>query len=69
MNTAQPRIRLCLEPLEDRLVPSSSPIDLTFATTSDARTISVDYTINDKSLAGSLSSGSEASFTNKNIYI
>ena len=52
MNTAQPRIRLSLEQLEDRIVPSSSPIDLSFATTTDARTISVNYTINGDSLAG-----------------
>ncbi len=52
MKTARPRIRLCLDCLEDRIVPSSSPIDLTFATTSDARTISVNYTITGDGLAG-----------------
>jgi hypothetical protein len=52
MKKAQPRIRLCLEQLEDRVVPSSSPIDLSFATTTDARTVSVNYTINGNNLAG-----------------
>jgi len=52
MKTVRPRIRFCLEQLEDRIVPSSSPLDLTFATTTDARTISVNYTINGNSLAG-----------------
>ncbi len=52
MKTARPRIHLCLEQLEDRIVPSSSPIDLTFATTSDARTIRVNYTITGDSLGG-----------------
>jgi hypothetical protein len=52
MKTVRPRIRLCVEQLEDRIVPSSSPIDLTFATTTDARTVSVNYTINGSSLAG-----------------
>jgi hypothetical protein len=52
MKTVRSRIRLCLEQLEDRLVPSSSPIDLTFATTSDSRTINVNYNINGSSLAG-----------------
>src|SRR5579875_1932296 len=51
MKTARPRIHLRLEQLEDRIVPSS-PIDLTFATTSDARTISVNYTITGDSLGG-----------------
>ncbi len=51
MKTSRPRIRLCLEQLEDRIVPSSS-IELTYATTTDARTISVNYTINGGSLAG-----------------
>jgi hypothetical protein len=52
MKAARPRIRLCLEQLEDRIVPSTSPIDLTLATTTDSRTISVNYTINGNSLAG-----------------
>lgn len=52
MKPARPRIRLCLEQLEDRIVPSSSPIELTYATTTDARTISVNYSINGTSLAG-----------------
>jgi hypothetical protein len=52
MKSARPRIRFCLEKLEDRIVPSSSPIDLTFATTTAVRTISVNYTINGDSLAG-----------------
>jgi len=52
MKTARPRIRLHLEQLEDRIIPSSSPIDLTFATTSDARTISVNYAITGEGLAG-----------------
>lgn len=47
------RIRLCLEQLEDRIIPSASPhIALTFATTTDTRTISVNYTISGASLAG-----------------
>lgn len=52
MRTTRPRVRLCLEQLEDRIVPSSSPIDVTFATTTDSRTVSVNYTINGSSLAG-----------------
>lgn len=52
MKTTRPRVRLCLEQLEDRLVPSTSPIDLNFATTTDSRTVSVNYTINGNSLAG-----------------
>jgi hypothetical protein len=53
MKTVRPRIRLCLEQLEDRIVPSSTPsIDLTFATTTDSRTISMNYTINGGSLVG-----------------
>jgi hypothetical protein len=52
MKTTRPRVRLCLEQLEDRIVPSSSPIDLTLATTTDSRTISVNYTISGKNLAG-----------------
>jgi hypothetical protein len=52
MKPDRPRIRLCLEQLEDRIVPSTSPIDLTLATTTDSRTISVNYTINGNSLAG-----------------
>jgi hypothetical protein len=51
MKSTRPYIRLYLEPLEDRLVPSSS-IDLTYATTTDAKTVSVNYTINGASLAG-----------------
>jgi hypothetical protein len=43
MNT-HPRIRLTLEPLEDRLLLSAS-VQMTFATTTDSRTLSVNYTI------------------------
>jgi hypothetical protein len=52
MKKAPPRVRLCLEQLEDRVVPSSSSIALWFATTTDARTVSVNYTISGGSLAG-----------------
>lgn len=53
MKTLHPRIRLCLEQLEDRVLPSAAPaIQLTFATTTDSRTVSVNYTINNASLAG-----------------
>jgi len=53
MKTIQPRIRLCLEQLEDRILPSAAPdIQMTFATTTDSRTISVNYTITGASLAG-----------------
>jgi hypothetical protein len=53
MKTLRPRIRLCLEQLEDRIVPSpAADIQMTFATTTDSRTISVNYTITGASLAG-----------------
>lgn len=53
MTTIRPRIRLCLEQLEDRVLPSAAPdIALTFATTPDAQTIRINYTINNASLAG-----------------
>lgn len=53
MKPSQPRIRLCLEQLEDRVLPSAAPdIALTFATTTDARTVRINYTINNASLAG-----------------
>ncbi len=67
MKTARPRIRLCLEQLEDRVLPSSTPvphvdppppsppppnISLSFATTTDSRTVSINYTISGASLAG-----------------
>ncbi|HEY7327367.1 MAG TPA: hypothetical protein VH592_07005 [Gemmataceae bacterium] len=53
MKTVRPRIRLCLEQLEDRIVPSSTPsIDLTYATTTDSRTITMNYTVNNGSLVG-----------------
>jgi hypothetical protein len=53
MKAAQPRIRLFLEQLEDRvLLSSTASIDMTYATTTDARTVSVNYTINGGSLAG-----------------
>ena len=53
MKTTQPRIRLCVEQLEDRVLPSAVPdIALTFATTTDARTVRINYTINNASLAG-----------------
>jgi hypothetical protein len=43
---AHPRIRPTLEPLEDRLLLSGTPsLQLTFATSTDARTVSVNYTI------------------------
>jgi hypothetical protein len=46
-------IRLALETLEDRIVPSALPdIQMTFATTTDARTVSVNYNITGASLAG-----------------
>lgn len=46
-------IRLGLEPLEDRIVPSpAADLQMTFATTTDSRTISVNYTISGASLAG-----------------
>ncbi|MGH7170952.1 MAG: hypothetical protein ACRELG_11795 [Gemmataceae bacterium] len=50
---ARSRIRLCLEQLEDRVLPSAAPdIQMTFATTTDSRTISVNYNITGASLAG-----------------
>jgi len=53
MKTFRPRIFLSLEQLEDRLLLSSTAnIAMTFATTTDARTVSVNYTINGGSLAG-----------------
>ena len=53
MKTAKPRIRLCLEQLEDRVLLSAAPaIQMTFATTTDSRTLSVNYTITGASLAG-----------------
>jgi hypothetical protein len=53
MNTTSRRIRLCLETLEDRIVPSALPdIQMLFATTTDSRTISVNYNITGESLAG-----------------
>lgn len=42
--STQPRIHLTLEPLEDRLLLSAS-VQMTFATTTDSRTISANYTI------------------------
>jgi hypothetical protein len=46
-------IRLSLEQLEDRVVPSAAPdLQMTFATTTDSRTLSVNYTISGASLAG-----------------
>ncbi|HWG43908.1 MAG TPA: hypothetical protein VN688_14115 [Gemmataceae bacterium] len=53
MKRTPPRIRLNLEPLEDRIVPSAmADIQMTGATTTDARTVSVNYNITDASLAG-----------------
>jgi hypothetical protein len=53
MNPPHPHIRPCLEPLEDRVLLSAAPaIQMTFATTTDSRTVSVNYTINNASLAG-----------------
>ena len=44
--STHPRIRLTLEPLEDRLLLSTMPsVQMTFATTTDSRTLSVNYTI------------------------
>jgi hypothetical protein len=51
MKKTQPRVRLCLEQLEDRILLSSN-IALTYATTTDSRTVSVNYTISGASLAG-----------------
>jgi hypothetical protein len=53
MKSARMRTRLCSEQLEDRLLPSSTPaIDLTFATTTDSRPLTVNYNISGTSLAG-----------------
>lgn len=53
MNTAARRTRLCLEQLEDRILPSGLPdLQMTFATTTDSRTISVNYNVTGESLAG-----------------
>jgi len=53
MKKTQPRIRLTLEPLEDRIVPSAvADIQMTGATTTDARTLSVNYDITGASAAG-----------------
>jgi hypothetical protein len=53
MKNTRPHIRLCLEQLEDRLLLSGAPnIQMTFATTTDSRTISVNYTISGGSFAG-----------------
>lgn len=54
MKSSRPRIRLCLEQLEDRIVPSSNlpDIQMTYATTTDSRTVSVNYNISGASLAG-----------------
>jgi hypothetical protein len=41
---SSPQIRLTLEPLEDRLLLSAS-VQMSFATTTDSRTVSVNYTI------------------------
>ena len=48
-----PRIRLCLEPLEDRFLLSAAPVlQMTGATTTDHQTISVNYNISGASIAG-----------------
>lgn len=54
MKSSRPRIRLCLEQLEDRIVPSSNlpDIQMTYATTTDSRTVSINYNISGASLAG-----------------
>ncbi len=53
MKIPRPRIRLCLEQLEDRLLLSAAPdLQMTFATTTDSRTLSVNYTISGGSFAG-----------------
>lgn len=53
MKITSRRIRLSLEQLEDRILPSAMPdIQMLFATTTDSRTISVNYNITGESLAG-----------------
>jgi hypothetical protein len=53
MKSNRPRIRLYLEVLEDRIAPSATPdIQMTYATTTDSHTISVNYTISGASVAG-----------------
>jgi hypothetical protein len=50
---ARPSARPCLETLEGRVLPSSSAdVQLTYATTTDARTVSVNYTVAGADLAG-----------------
>lgn len=51
--STRPRIRLGLERLEDRVLPSAAPnLQMTFATTTDSRTVSVNYTINGGDFTG-----------------
>lgn len=53
MTTLRSRMRLCLEQLEDRVLPSAAPnLQMTFATTTDSRTISVNYTISNGDFTG-----------------
>jgi hypothetical protein len=53
MKRTPPRIRLNLEALEDRtLLSAMADIQMTGATTTDARTVSVNYTITGASVAG-----------------
>ena len=53
MKTPCSRIRLGLEHLEDRVLLSAAPdIQMTFATRSDAQTLSINYNITGASLAG-----------------
>jgi hypothetical protein len=53
MKKTRRRICLCLETLEDRVVPSAiSDIQMTYATTTDSQTVSVNYNITGASLAG-----------------
>jgi hypothetical protein len=53
MKQSHRRIRLGLETLEDRIVPSAmSDIQMTYATTTDSQTVSVNYNITGASIAG-----------------
>ncbi len=53
MKHTHARIRPTLEPLEDRLLLSTAPVlQMTFATTTDHQTISINYTISGADLTG-----------------
>jgi hypothetical protein len=53
MKNSQRGTCLCLEPLEERcLLSAASDVAMTFATTTDSRTLSINYTITGASLAG-----------------